>query len=164
MSGDARPEADAWQEYVAAARRLDAVRVSAASAVDVQAQAVRAAREELTGIRARLAPQRSRLRALGIPERDLEPSTPEVAMAAHLMIGGPVAVLTALRVARATADAADRGADGGGRWGIRPAGWQPGSLPLLGYGLLALIILVALAGVGISALWLLFTQSAGSAP
>ncbi|WP_050777943.1 hypothetical protein [Micromonospora sp. ATCC 39149] len=54
---DPTPAADGtatWTEYVAAAWQLDGVRRSAATAATEQARAVQAAREELTGVRARL--------------------------------------------------------------------------------------------------------------
>ncbi|MFY1689335.1 hypothetical protein [Plantactinospora sp. WMMB782] len=98
---------DAWQDYLAAAQRLDAVRRSAATAAADQERGVQSAQEELAGMRARLVPQQSRLRALGVVEADLVPSQPEVAAAGVAMVGGPQAVLAALRDARATADAAD---------------------------------------------------------
>ena len=132
---------DAWQEYLAAAQRLDAVRRGATAAAGQQAQGVQTAREELTGVRARLVPQQSRLRELGVPEEELLPSQPEVAAAGRAMTG-PESVLAALRQARATADAADAvvrdGPTGPLPW---PAGWPRG---LLVYGPVALAILVLL--------------------
>jgi hypothetical protein len=99
---------DPWADYLAAAQRLDAVRTAASSVVTEQAQAVQAAQHELQGVRARLAPQRSRLVGdLGVPESELIPLPAEVAAAAQAVAGGPVAALAALRQARATADAAD---------------------------------------------------------
>ena len=89
--------AGTWEEYLAAARRLDAVRRAAADAAAEQARTVQAAREELTRLRARLAPQQSRLRDLGVPEAELQPSPAEVAAAAEAMADGPAAVLAALR-------------------------------------------------------------------
>ena len=103
------PNADtAWAEYCAAAQRLDAVRRGAAQAAGEQAQTVRAARDELTAVRARLIPQQARLRESGVPDLDLRP-TPADATTAHraLAEGGPAAVLAALRQARSTADRAD---------------------------------------------------------
>jgi hypothetical protein len=98
---------DAWDDYVTAARRLDAVRRGVATAAGEQAQALRAAHDQLAGVRARLAPQRAKLLDQGAPEAALQPSPSEVAAAAQSMAGGPTAVLAALRQARATADAAD---------------------------------------------------------
>jgi hypothetical protein len=103
----AEPGRTAWEDYVAGARRLDAVRRGAATAAGEQAQAVRAAHDELAAVRARLAPQRAKLLDQGAPEAALQPSQADLASAAQSMAGGPAAVLTALRQARATADAAD---------------------------------------------------------
>ncbi|MFC8846419.1 MULTISPECIES: hypothetical protein [unclassified Micromonospora] len=137
---DPAPAADGatWTEYVAAARQLDGVRRGAATAATEQARAVQAAREELTGVRQRLAPQRSRLRELGVPPIVLAPSPPELNEAAREMAGGPSAVLTALRAARDWAD----GADGllAARARIGPAPWPPRLRNLLVYGPLALVV------------------------
>ncbi|MDI6104997.1 hypothetical protein QLQ12_41075 [Actinoplanes sp. NEAU-A12] len=102
------PGSGAWAEYLAAARELDAVRRAASSVAGEHAATVTAARQELTSVRARLAPQRARLaRDFRVPERDLTPQTAEQAAAMERAAGGPPAVLAALREARATADAAD---------------------------------------------------------
>lgn len=131
----------AWNEYVTAAQRLDAVRRGVAAAAGEQAQAVRAAHEELTGVRARLAPQRAKLLAQGVPDGALQPSPAEVAGAAEAMAGGPPAVLAALRRARATADAADET-----EVGVRPVG-PAGETPswlrnLIVYGPFAVVVLL----------------------
>ncbi|MFK3981705.1 hypothetical protein ACI2K4_15160 [Micromonospora sp. NPDC050397] len=97
----------AWEDYLAAAQRLDAVRQGAATAAGEQAEAVQDAREELTAVRARLVPQQARLRALGVPEPELVPAPAEVAAAGQAMAAGPAAVLAGLRQARGTADVAD---------------------------------------------------------
>ncbi|MFI7432694.1 hypothetical protein [Micromonospora haikouensis] len=130
--------AAAWTEYVAAARQLDGVRRGAATAATEQARAVQAAREELTGVRERLAPQRSRLRELGVPPIVLAPSPPELSEAAREMVGGPTAVSTALRAAREWADGADGLLAGRGRTG--PGAWPPRLRNLLVYGPLALVV------------------------
>lgn len=98
---------DPWTEYLAATRQLDAVRRGASIAAGEQAQSVQAAREELTRVRARLVPQRARLRELGVPAMVLTPSPPEVSAASRTMMAGPAAVLAALRGASATVEAAD---------------------------------------------------------
>nr|WP_320067771.1 hypothetical protein [Micromonospora sp. RTGN7] len=131
-------EATAWTEYVAAARQLDGVRRSAATAATEQARAVRAAREELTTVRERLAPQRSRLRERGVPPMVLVPSPPELTEAARSMVGGPTAVLTALRAARGWADASDGAL--AARGPFRPTAWPPRLRNLLVYGPLALVV------------------------
>lgn len=69
----------AWEEYLAAARRLDALRRGAATAEDEPGRAAAATLEELTRVRARLAAQQCRLRALGVPEEELHPSPAELA-------------------------------------------------------------------------------------
>ncbi|MBO4204986.1 hypothetical protein [Micromonospora echinofusca] len=121
-SGGVQPDdpagsVDAWSEYVAAARQLDAVRRGAASAAGEQARSVQAAREELAGVRALLAPQQSRLCGLGVPVLDLTPSPPEVSAAARGMVAGPVAVLAALRDAGGKLRMADAElAATGARW------------------------------------------------
>jgi hypothetical protein len=134
----------AWEEYLSAARALDAVRRSAATAAGEQAQAVQAARDELTRVRTRLAPQQSRLRDLGVPEAQLIPSPTEVAAAAQGMAGGPDAVLAALRQAWASADVADAALVAGAVGGRLPTGGggRPWLRNLLVYGPYALVVLV----------------------
>jgi hypothetical protein len=135
----------AWEEYLAAAQRLDAVRRGAAAAADEQATAVQAARDELAGVRARLAPQHSRLRDLGVREEDLLPSSTDLAAATRSVADGPRAVLAALRQARATADAADALVVGSGATDARSsfgAGRSPAApRNLLVYGPFALVVL-----------------------
>ncbi|MFI5493337.1 hypothetical protein [Actinoplanes sp. NPDC051859] len=105
----------AWDDYLAAAQRLDAVRRAASAAAGEQAVTAQAAQQELLAVRARLAPQRSRLaQDFGVPEARLIPLQAEQAAAAQAVSGGPAAVLAALRQARATADAADAGMLGPG--------------------------------------------------
>nr|WP_233512505.1 hypothetical protein [Micromonospora deserti] len=128
----------AWADYLAAARQLDGVRRDAATAAGEQARSVQAAREELTGVRTRLAPQESRLRELGVPPISLVPTPPEVTEAARTMTGGPAAVLAALRAARGWADAAD--AAMAARGGLGPASWPAPLRNLLVYGPLALLV------------------------
>ncbi|GIF76601.1 hypothetical protein [Asanoa siamensis] len=99
--------ATAWAEYRAAAQQLDAVRRGAATAAGEQAQTVRAAREELTSVRARLVPQQARLREAGVLDTDLRPTPADADLAGRAVTGGPGAVLSALHQARSTADRAD---------------------------------------------------------
>ncbi|MFC7530396.1 hypothetical protein [Actinoplanes sp. GCM10030250] len=99
---------DPWGDYLTAARELDAVRRAASSAAGEHAATVTAARQELSSVRARLAPQRARLvRDFGVPEMELTPQPDDQAEAMERVTGGPAAVLAALREARVTADAAD---------------------------------------------------------
>ncbi len=128
----------AWREYVAAARQLDGVRRGATTAATEQARAVQAAREELTGVRERLASQRSRLRESGVPPITLVPAPPELSEAAREMLAGPTAVLTALRAARDRADAADTLL--AARGPLPVATWPPRIRNLLVYGPLALVV------------------------
>ena len=106
-----------------------------------QSQAVQAARAELTGVRARLAPQRSRLADLGVPEAQLTPTPAELSAAAVAVAGGPMPVMAALRQARATADAADAALVAAGPSGPRAA-WPPWLRNLLVYGPFAVVVLV----------------------
>ena len=99
--------AAAWADYCAAAQRLDGVRRGAATAAGEHAQVVRAAREELTAVRARLLPQQARLREAGVPENDLHPTPGDAAAAELAVSGGPTGILAALHQARSTADRAD---------------------------------------------------------
>jgi hypothetical protein len=143
----------AWEEYLAAAQRLDAVRRSAATAAGEQAEAVQDAREELTAVRARLVPQQARLRAMGVPAPELVPAPAEVAEAGLAMAAGPAAVLAGLRQARGTADVADvmvtatrlpASASG-------PTGRRSWVHALVVYGPFALAVLVLLTCLGIGA-------------
>ncbi|MGC5017524.1 hypothetical protein [Micromonospora sp. DT47] len=132
------PLAAAWTDYLAAARQLDGVRRGAATAAAEQARVVEAARGELTEVHARLAPQQARLRELGVPAISLTPTPPELTEAARTMVGGPTAVLAALRAARGWANAADGVL--AARGPLRPAGWPPRARNLLVYGPLALLV------------------------
>jgi len=97
----------AWSDYCAAAQRLDAVRRGAATAAGEQAQTTRAAREELSAVRARLVPQQARLREAGVPDADLHPTPADAEAAGRVITGDPAGALTALHQARSTADRAD---------------------------------------------------------
>lgn len=140
---------EAWRDYLDAAQQLDAVRRGATSAAGEQAHAVQAARDELNAVRARLAPQQSRLRDLGVPESKLSPTPPEIAEAAQAMAAGPWAVLAALRHARVTADAADAVIVGSAALPARDlAPWRRN---LLVYGPFALVVLFVQVGLVIAA-------------
>jgi hypothetical protein len=146
-----RTNDEAWNEYVTAAQRLDAVRRGAAATATDQAQAARSASDELAGVRARLAPQRAKLLAQGVPEAALQPSPAEVAGAAQAMGGGPPAVLAALRHARATADAAD-GVETGTLKIARPRGETPAWLRnLIVYGPFAAVVLIVQVALYVTA-------------
>jgi hypothetical protein len=102
------PAPGPWADYLAAAQRLDAIRRAASTAAGEQQAAVAAARQELSAVRARLAPQQARMaRDFGVPEGELRPLPAELESATLAVAGGPTAVLVALQQARRTADAAD---------------------------------------------------------
>ncbi len=131
------PAEDPWAAYVAAAQRLDVVRRSASDAAARRSEAAAAAQVELTGLQARLAPQRARLaQDVGVPPELLTPTPTELEVASQVVAGGPVAVVAALRDARSTADAADAATVTPGRVA---APWQRN---LLVYGPFALVVLV----------------------
>jgi VIT1/CCC1 family predicted Fe2+/Mn2+ transporter len=102
----------AWDEYVAAAQRLDTVRRHAAAVVAEQAALRQTAREELNGVRTRLQLQQGRLRdaarqAGAAPT--LEPTEVELD-AARVGLGPadtPETIRAALAGARMSLDSAD---------------------------------------------------------
>jgi hypothetical protein len=95
----------AWEDYLAAAQRLDDVRRAAASAVAEQTAAIATAHQELSGVRQRLTLQRARLTDLatraGLPALPLVPGPPVADPTS------PAATTALLRAARADLDAAD---------------------------------------------------------
>jgi hypothetical protein len=130
----------AWRDYLDAAQRLDAVRRGAASSAAEQDRLLRASREELAALAARLAPQRARLRELGVPDDQLVPQPAELAAAAQAVGDGPASALAALRAARMTADGADAAVLGRGSAGPAPTpAWLRN---LLVYGPFAAVVLV----------------------
>ena len=147
----APPQPGPWDEYLAAARRLDAVRRAASSVAGEHTATVTAARQELSSVRARLAPQRARLvRDFGVPESDLTPQPDDQAVAMERVAGGPAAVLGALRGARATADAADNAFVGPAPLGPdRP--WVRNLLIYSAFAAVVLLVLIALFLFGGSA-------------
>jgi hypothetical protein len=135
----APPAPGPWADYLTAAQRLDAIRRAASAAAGEQQAAATAARQELSAVRARLAPQQARLvRDFGVPEMELAPRPAEVESAALAMSGGPAAVLAALQQARRTADAADNTIIGPGP--ARPL--RPWARNLLVYGPFAAAVLL----------------------
>lgn len=139
-AAQAEPPADPWVLYLAAARQLDGIRRSAATAVAEQTQTVQAARAELDALNRRVAVQRAALPGRGVPAADLDPTPTELAAAAQAVAGGPGAVLAAVRGARATADAADAQLVGAGPAGS--AAWTPWLRNLLVYGPFAAVVLL----------------------
>ncbi|MEV6306280.1 hypothetical protein AB0M02_43200 [Actinoplanes sp. NPDC051861] len=132
-------ESDPWAEYLRAAQQLDQVRRAVSNAAGEHAATVAAARQELSSVRARLAPQKARLvRDFAVPENDLTPQPTDQAAAMERVTGGPAAVLAALREARVTADAADHAFIG-----PAPAGpHRPWVRNLLIYGPFAAAVLI----------------------
>ncbi|MGX6603876.1 hypothetical protein ACWKSP_17275 [Micromonosporaceae bacterium Da 78-11] len=135
------PAPSPWADYLAAAQRLDRIRRAASTAAGEQQATVSAARQELAGVRARLAPQQARMiRDFGVPVQELTPQPAELAQAAQALTGGPAVVLAALHQARGTADAADATIIGGGPAAVRP--WRPWARNLLVYGPFAAAVLI----------------------
>jgi hypothetical protein len=123
---------DAWEEYLAATRRLAAVRREAAAAAAERQEAVRAAHGELSYVRERLALQQREWPRLGVP---VPPgATSPVAVGAN-----PAELLDTLRRARSMVDEADALVLGGPT-GL--AGLPPPLRNLFVYGPLALLVLV----------------------
>ena len=133
------PAPGPWADYLAAAQRLDAVRRAASTAAGEQQAAVTAARQELSAVRNRLAPQQARMaRDFGVPDGELMPRPAELESASLAMSGGPAAVLAVLQQARRTADAADATIIG-----PVPAGpMRPWARNLLIYGPFAAAVLI----------------------
>ncbi|GIJ78038.1 hypothetical protein SAMN05443287_11326 [Micromonospora phaseoli] len=139
------PVPAAWADYLAAARQLDGVRRGAATAATEQARTVQSARAELAAVRTVLAPQQAQLRELGVSPISLVPTPPELSEATRSMVGGPAAVLSALRDARRCALGADdtlaaRGLSRVAHWPSRPRN-------LLVYGPLGLFVPLLLVAV-----------------
>ena len=155
----------AWEEYVDAARKLDAVRRATAASVAEETAAAHAARDELSTVRARLVSQRTRLHdtatgaGLRLPDVTAAPPQIDAAAGALRAPSVPVATLTALRQARAALDAADAELTAAGESrGVltQVRGWPPAVRNLLVYGPLALlVVLVQLT---------LFAAASGTAP
>jgi hypothetical protein len=132
----------AWDDYLAAAQRLDAVRRAAAAAATGQANAVQAASQELATVRHRLALQSARLTDIvgraGLAPPTLAPQDPAADPT------DPAAATLALRAARADLDTADAllSEVDNPHLGHGPlAGWSPALRNLLVYGGAALVVL-----------------------
>jgi hypothetical protein len=155
----------AWEEYVDAARQLDAVRRATAATVAEETAAAHAAREELGAVRARLVSQRTRLldsaSQAGLRPPDVTATAAQVDATAGALRAPsvPVATLAALRQARTVLDAADTEltAASESRGPLAEVlGWPPVVRNLLVYGPLALlVVLVQLV---------LFAAASGTAP
>lgn len=133
----------AWEEYLAAAQRLHAIRRKAADAVAEQTATVQAARDELAAVRNRLSRQQGRIRAAAAPaEPGLVPTPAEVGAAAAAVGDHPAGVLDTLRRTRVMVDEADAAvtAAQSPRGGL--AGLPTPARNLLVYGPLALLVMM----------------------
>jgi hypothetical protein len=138
----------AWEEYLAATRRLAVVRREAAAAAAERKAAVQAAHGELAYVRERLALQQREWPGFGVPVSELSSPPPsprnphlQAPAAAAPGIGeSPAEVLDTLRRTRSMVDDADALVMG------RPsglAGLPPPLRNLFVYGPLAFLVLVA---------------------
>lgn len=158
---DPTPTATPWEEYLAAAQSLDAVRRDAAATAAEATYAVSAARAELDQLRSRLQVQRARLTGeavrAGLAAPQLLPTPAEQAAATAVVGGDPAAVPAALHQCRelvAACDAQLAGAAAPGPGVVPAAGerrswWPPGSL-------VAVTLLSAVTLLGCSGLVLLY--------
>ncbi|QSB14530.1 hypothetical protein JQS43_24130 [Natronosporangium hydrolyticum] len=108
---DPTPTATPWEEYLAAAQSLDAIRRDAANAPADPSYALSAARAELDQVRRRIELQRARLvgeavRA-GLPAPQLLPAPAEQAAAAMTIGHDPLSLLPVLRHSHGLLDACD---------------------------------------------------------
>jgi BMFP domain-containing protein YqiC len=108
-------QALAWRDYVAAGQRLDVVRREAASAVNAQTAALRAARDELATVRSRFEMHQERLteiaRAADVPVPVQVPGPAELAQTAATPAAAsatPDAASATLRAAHETLNIADQ--------------------------------------------------------
>ena len=147
----------AWEEYLAAAQRLDAVRRSAAAVTAEHTAVLNAAHEDLMAVRGRQAIQQARLldtaRQAGAPPPVLTPQPDDLA-AAQAALGPaptPHAIRASLHAARATFDAADAVLSGLAEAGTAPPR-SPRARNALIYGAYALLAaaLEALAFLSVS--------------
>jgi hypothetical protein len=138
----------AWEDYQAAAQRLDQVRREAAAAVAEHAAAVQTAQQELTVVRQRLALQRARITDLasraGLPTPLLTPDPPLPEPP------GPAAAIALVRGAAgdlAAADAAVSEVDTGNLARGPFPDWPQVLRNVLVYGSVALLVLAVQLGL-----------------
>jgi hypothetical protein len=140
-----------WDEYVAAAQRLDAVRRAAAAVVAEHTAAVQAVRDDLAGGRARLAIQHARLldtaRQAGARPPVLAPQPGELAEARAALGGAPTphALRASLHAARVRFDTADAVLSGVAEVAAGPArsAGPRNALIYGGYAMLAAVLEIA---------------------
>jgi hypothetical protein len=147
----------AWEEYQAAAQRLDRVRRDAATAVAEQAAAVQAARHDLAAVRQRLALQHARITDLaaraGLPPPVLTPDPPAPEPA------GPVAAKALLHNATVDLDGADAAVSE-----VDTGTFTRGPFPDLSQPLRNAVVYAAIAVLVLLVdLWLLFAPSSSLA-
>jgi hypothetical protein len=133
----------AWNDYLVAAQRLDAVRREAASVVTAEAASVQATKEELATVRRRIDAQRTRLLDTAF-RSGLVPPTLAATGPAHLD-DDPTTTVATLDRACADLDAADallaeadRPGIAAGLFGSRP----PALRNLIVYGTFAIVVLL----------------------
>jgi hypothetical protein len=132
----------AWDEYLATTRRLDAVRREAAAAVAEQQATAQAAQGELAYVRERLALQQREWPRAGVAAGDLAPARAGVT-GTPVAGGAPASVLDTLRRTRFLVDEADALVMGGRSPAGDVASLPPALRNLLVYGPLAFFVLVA---------------------
>jgi hypothetical protein len=145
-----------WDEYLDAARRLDAVRQEAAEARATEAAAAQDVGRELTALRQRIGLQRMRLLDVarragvadpqltdprvatqtGVAQPPVAPAVPPVSAASH------VAAVRAARERLDTADALLSEVDGPGLSAGPLGSWSPARRNAVVYGGFALLVLV----------------------
>jgi hypothetical protein len=150
---DPTPTATPWEEYLAAAQSLDALRRAAAVEAAATTRAASTTRAELGRLSAELARQRARLAGeaarLGLPPPRLDPEPATQAAADALVAGDPAAVPEALHhcqrlLAEADTQLGVRRAPPGGRcW--PPPPWLMIVAPLLAATGLACLTLLLLS-------------------
>lgn len=131
----------AWEEYLAATRRLGAVRREAAAAAAEQQAAAQAARDELAYVRGRLGLQQREWPGAGVAGADLTP-TPEDLAGAAAIGRRPTEVLDALRRTRPILDEADALVMGGAARAGALARLPAPLRNLFVYGPLAFVVLI----------------------
>ena len=133
------PAPGPWDDYLAAAQRLDAVRRATSAPTTEHQATVTAARQELSAVRARLGAQQTRLaHDLGVPVGGLRPRPTDLDVAAQTVSGGPAAALAALQQARRTAEAGDALLVEA----TPPSRMRPWARNLLIYGPFAVVVLI----------------------
>jgi hypothetical protein len=126
---DPTPTTTPWEEYLAAAQSLDAVRRDAAAAAAAATLAASTTRAELAQLSTQLELQRARLTGeavrAGLFAPPLSPSPAEQAVADAMLAGDPAPVADALHRSQQLLDAADAELAGAGPVEERGGWWPP---------------------------------------